>query len=795
MELGVIADGERVRLGTLPFAAGDITAGTESELQAVVIGGRGGVDLPRQIEDSSYYANVCRRIASGDTPRRAMKALEGYLNHNRDNVWENSWVRFPERLLSPFARRTLWLDLSADKSGEKSGLRGDTGRFMFRENGEAMIRIPVSYLLKLALAEAIGAQDNPPGQIFAVGSRLMGHFLNDNTSPETYSFHVVALSGGSGAGMGVAREKSLRFLLSQLLLMYANRRFELLDRGQQAMVYFAPHPPVRQKLLNDCISDEFYRELFMSPCLSGWDDGEAKHAYMKLCHEVLSRSQLNAIAKLREAGIIVNNLVVLPNSSNISLANNGTHVSLGSRRLTAAMGAGGDGFGAAGEKLVGDLAIKIVEHFLPLFVGTYSAAPYRLDFADFHPEKVLGFLPHELDYTHLRMLWRRWRRKADLSVFGFTVTPYGPEWLDRRLSSIFSLKGDFIPDFRLIDYLVALMSTERSPALDGRVGSGERLKRDLASMGVFDERMSLYTLYRLREFSKMGFSGFEGRYYSLFESLAGDLSKAVELQALLTALAYKYLAAGMVTHSMIPDEPFIESERRQIFFGTAIGIPTFYVRQDSGNAFLAAILKRTKRSRGSRRYSGYLRVRIEDYRQALLQTLIEDGSDLIEMMGMEETVADLRERLRDPGNRSASGRLIGGILREAGAGNPMKMKAEEFNLTAERYYRGTLRFGYLAEALGFLVESLEKIEHDDSAAGFEIRRSLDQYLGGRDASRTAATLGRSMMAEEASEQELLMLINLTLLSIDREMAHGREEALIVTTEDEQLQARVAASIY
>jgi hypothetical protein len=32
------------------------------------------------------------------------------------------------------------------------------------------------------------------------------------------------------------------------------------------------------------------------------------------------------------------------------------------------------------------LAIKIVEHFLPLFVGAYSAAPYRLDFADFHPE-------------------------------------------------------------------------------------------------------------------------------------------------------------------------------------------------------------------------------------------------------------------------------------------------------------------------------------------------------------------------------------------------------------------------
>ena len=109
--------------------------------------------------------------------------------------------------------------------------------------------------------------------------------------------------------------------------MYANRRLGLLDGGQRAMIYFAPHPPVRQKQLNDCISDAFYRELFMSPCLSGWDDGEAKHAYMSLCHQVLSRSQLNAVAKLREAGIVVNNLVVLPNLSNISLANNGSHVS------------------------------------------------------------------------------------------------------------------------------------------------------------------------------------------------------------------------------------------------------------------------------------------------------------------------------------------------------------------------------------------------------------------------------------------------------------------------------------
>src|SRR5437764_636192 len=112
---------------------------------------------------------------------------------------------------------------------------------------------------------------------------------------------------------------------------------------------------------------------------------------MHLCHQVLSRSQLNAVAKLREAGIITNNLVVLPNLSNISLANNGVHLSLGSLRLSERAADPASGFAGAAEKYLGDLVIKIVEHFLPLFVGSYSAAPHRINFGDFHPERMLGF--------------------------------------------------------------------------------------------------------------------------------------------------------------------------------------------------------------------------------------------------------------------------------------------------------------------------------------------------------------------------------------------------------------------
>jgi hypothetical protein len=768
-DLGLCLRGAEINVESLPFSASDITAGSESELQTVVVGAKDSVDLPLQIEQSNYYANISRHIAAGDTPRRAGAAIERYLNDNRDQVWENSWARFPKRLLSEFAQQTFQADLLADKRDYRRGMRADIDRFIVREHGETLMRVPVSYLLKLALAEVLGSQPNLPGAVSATGVKLLGHFLNDNTSPETFSFYVTLLSPENGLGRELAREKAKRFLLSQLLLMYANRRLGLLDSGQRAMIYFAPHPPVRQKQLNDCISDAFYRELFMSPCLSGWDDGEAKHAYMKLCHQVLSRSQLNAVAKLREAGIVVNNLVVLPNLSNISLANNGVHVSLGSRKLTAAMREGDPGFGPVEEKLLGDLTIKIVEHFLPLFVGSYSAAPYRLDFADFHPEKVLGFLPHELDYTHLRMIWRRWRKKADLKIFGYAMTPCGPSWIDRLLSALFRLKGDWVADFRLLDYLVAVMSTESSPALDGSLGAGERLKRDLADLGVFDMKMPLYLLYRLREFEVMGFTGFEGRYYSLFESLTEDLRRAVDLQALLTALAFKYQAQGKYAHVDIPDNPFVESERRQIFFGAAIGVPTFFVRRDTPNQLLRAILSRTKRTRASRRYSDYLRVHNDDYRRALLQTLLEDGADLIEMFSLRETIADLKARLDDPANHSAAGKLTRGILEGAGLRSPMQMKAEEFNLQAERYYRDALRRRHITEAFEFLIDDLRGLERRAGQVDGAVRRALRDCLKGRGATEMVERLRPRVVADDATEDELRALINITLLSVHHDL--------------------------
>ena len=751
-------------VGKLPFGVGDATAGAENELLTVVNGPSDQVDLAREVAESNYFKNLSRRAAAGDASKSLVRDIEDFLADNRENAWENSWVYFPADLMTPYARKVFDGDLYADKK-DRSVRRSDADRFEVQRNGARCIRIPVSYLLKLALADAISVGRETPATIRDMGERLMRHFLNDNTSPETFSFHTVGSSAEPGLGRALADETLRRFLLVQFLTMYANDKFELRSRGQEALVCLAPHTPMRQKRLNELVADSFYRDLFMSPCLSGWDRGQAKHHYMILCHEMLSRSRLNTMAKLRESGILARNLITLPTVSNTSLANNGTHISLGSRRLTALMAEGAREFTAEDEKRVGDLIVKIVEHFLPLFVGTYSAAPYRLDFRDFHPEIVLGFLPHELDFTHLRMLWRRWKGKADLKCFGVPLTPFGPRKFDRFLGTALGLRGDWVPDQRLIDYLVAPLSTDHSPALDGTLGNDERLKRDLAEMGVFDPRMSFYSLYRQRRFDQMGFCGFEGRHYSQFGSIARDMAAATDLQRLVTALAYQYVLSGAVTHADIPDTPEVESERRQIFFGSAIGLPTFFVHGRTSNRFMQRILSRTARTRESHRYPGRTRVYHLEYRRALVAVLEQDAPGLIEALGQSDTIRDLRHRIESPGMGSALVSLLEGIGNEGGASAPLRVNAETFNTAAERYYRGTQLRCFVNEALALFERDLKELSDRIVAGDAEGAAALQAVLNGETPAAFLAAVRGNVLEGRASQSLVVKLINLMLLVI------------------------------
>ena len=760
--LGIDCRSPEALANSLPFTRKDTTAGVENEIQASVAGEASQVDLPMSIAASEVFENVRHMAEAGDTSPRLKNELEAYLNENEDHLWENSWVQFPEERLSPYARLVFKEDLRSDKTSPRSPLRRDADRFRCRRNGEDLVRLPISYLLKLSLAESVSDPRTDP-MLRSEARRMMTHFISDNTSPETHSFYTPALEPGPRMGDAIARETAKRLLFSQLLVMYANRRFHLLNRGQRALIYMAPHPPQRQKRLNELIPDAYYRHLFMSPCLSGWDRGEEKQAYMAHCHKVLSRSQLNAVNKLRDAGIITRNLVVLPTLSNISLANNGTHLSIGSRQLGRRLADPDSGFGAREEKWLGDLVIKIVEHFLPLFVGTYSGAPYRLDFSDMHPEKALGFLPHELIETHLRMIWRRWKKKARLKVFGTPITPFGPDWFDRSLGRFLGLKGDFVVDFRLIDYLSCLMSTRTSGALNGELGSDARLKNDLMSMGVFHASMPLYMLYRLRQYDVMNFAGFEGRHYSQFESSRNDLGPAASLQVLLSALALQYIFRDGIRHVDIPDSPRIESERRQIFFGAAIGLPTFYIHRQTRNRFLLRLVKEVRDARFSHRYPGYIRVKQNEYRLALMRILLRDARHLIDHLQAHQVLGDLENRLQEPG-ASAAGRLTHGILDSAGSRSPMQIPADVFNQAAEKYYRETLRQKQMEEGLDCLLEDLLALDTPRAWRRGHYNRPLYNLLRGNSAGEFLKQHRQALLFEMASEETLRKLIHLCVLT-------------------------------
>ncbi len=719
----------------MPFADDRVTAGSETELQVAVQGRADAVDLPLMIAASRFYANLLKRSTAKDTPKKALRELQRILRDERGGVWENSWVRFSRERLSPAAQRQLDRDLRVSRSDPRSGRRSDAERFSaISPDGSSGLRLPLSYVINLALTDYLATDLRIPGDMRHWCAGLQRHLISDNVSPETCSFYVSALAGGNEGGRRLARETAERFLLTHLLVAYANQTFGLLASGQRAIVHFSPHTPWRQRQLNECISDAFYRELFTSPCLSGWDRGEDKHAYMRLCHEVLSRSQLYAAAKVRDAGLIATDLLMLPSFSSTSLSNNGIHVSLGSRRLAEIA----EERGAAEEKRLGDLVTKIVEHFLPLFIGTYSAAPCRIDFADFHAERVLGFLPHELDYTHLRMLWRRWKRKAGVTLFGQPLTPTGLPWVDQSLAVLFRLRGDFVPDCRLLDYLVAPLSTDESPAFDGTPGNVERLKHDLAIMGIYDERMSFYALYRQRVVGKAGYAGYEARYYSLCTSLLDDLGPATDLQRLVTAWAFQRALSGEITHRDIPDDPVTESERRQIVFGGAVDVPTFFARESTPNQLLRELMAGAAATRASRRYPGYVRIEHQQYRLSLLNTLRKDEA-LVEMLGVTDMLADLEQRLRDPGRHSAAGQITNNILDRLGVRSAMSVSAREFNQEAERYYREDLRRSYLREAVDSIFDAsssapdhlrwVARRSMDDAANPAELSDLLRTVLG------------------------------------------------------------------
>jgi hypothetical protein len=272
----------------------------------------------------------------------------------------------------------------------------------------------------------------------------------------------------------------------------------------------------------------------------------------------------------------------------------------------------------------------------------------------------------------------------------------------------------------------------------------------------------------------MGFSGFEGRYYSAFEGFSEDLGRAVDLQALITALAFKYQCVDKLCHAHIPDDPSVESERRQIFFGAAIGVPTFYVHRNTPNMFLRRIIARTNKTRPSHRYPGYTRVQNTEYRKALIQTLLQDAPDLIEMFSLQETIADLKGRLENPETRSAEGRLKAGMLAGIRGRSAMSLPAREFNQRAEEYYREDLRRRQIRESFAHLREDLDGLLKGSVVRREELRRGLSYCLSFGNVCDYLIDVEEDVVQDICSEETLKTLANLVLLSVACDQSESSE---------------------
>jgi hypothetical protein len=122
---------------------------------------------------------------------------------------------------------------------------------------------------------------------------------------------------------------------------------------------------------------------------------------------------------------------------------------------------------------------------------------------------------------------------------------------------------------------------------------------------------------------------------------------------------------------------------------------------------------------------------------------------------------------------TAAARLTGALLNRHGrVANPMQIKAETFNRAAETYYRGDLCNQHLQNGLETLVDDGLRL---DSCSDPAVGALKEQLTGKAPAALFIRETGCRVVAGEATDREIHILILLVLLIIHRELRTGDEE--------------------
>jgi hypothetical protein len=158
-----------------------------------------------------------------------------------------------------------------------------------------------------------------------------------------------------------------------------------------------------------------------------------------------------------------------------------------------------------------------------------------------------------------------------------------------------------------------------------------------------------------------------------------------------------------------------------------------------------------------------VRIRIDEYRRALLEVLEHDASGLIEELCLAPVIDRLRSRLAD-GSETALGRIVSETLQEGRmSSRALRVPADTFNEATERYYRTTLKQRHSKEGLQVLVEDCQRLERIEDP---HLRQLLAAI--GRSAAVFVSESTAAILAETASPEHLQQLISIGLAVIHAE---------------------------
>jgi hypothetical protein len=143
-----------------------------------------------------------------------------------------------------------------------------------------------------------------------------------------------------------------------------------------------------------------------------------------------------------------------------------------------------------------------------------------------------------------------------------------------------------------------------------------------------------------------------------------------------------------------------------------------------------------------------------------MKTLEDEAGELVDNLGLRETMNDLKLRLNDGGS-TASGKLTGGILKIIGAKDPLSVSASEFNNAAERYYRTGLCDKHMHEALAFLMEDFSSARPLKEGE----KTIMNRILGSKDAVEFLKEVEPDVVNDRITEEALGKLISLVVLSV------------------------------